>query len=93
MANPTRISHTIAMSKIVCKRCRGPLESKVVEHPYWNGSTLVALIQNVPAFVCQSCGYHHFENKVESSLHLLVQDYIKMGTLFPIPSTPYRTVS
>lgn len=81
------------VNKSACHRCRGPLANKVVEHPYWNGSTLVALIQNVPAMVCQSCGYHHFDTKVESSLHLLVQDYIKMGTLFPIPSTPYRTLA
>ena len=73
-----------------CSRCRGPLEAKKVEHPYWNGSTLVALVHNVPSMVCQLCGYQYFEPTVEMSLRNLVKDYIKMGTLFPIPSTPYR---
>ncbi len=80
------------MQKMNCKRCRGRLELKKVEHPYWNGSTLVALIRDVPSYVCQTCGYHHFEPAVENSLRALAKDYIRMGTLFPIPSTPYRTV-
>lgn len=79
--------------KSLCQRCRGELAIKRVEHPYWNGSTLVAIIQNVPAKVCQSCGYHHFDSSVETSMQLLVQDYVKMGTVFPIPSTPFRTLS
>ncbi len=92
MGKRPSIRHNIVMSKH-CKRCRGPLESKMVEHPYWNGSTLVALIKDVPSHVCQVCGYHFFEPAVESSLQALVQDYVKMGTLFPIPSTPYRTLA
>jgi hypothetical protein len=30
---------------------------------------------------------------VESTLTLLVKDYVKIGQLFPIPSTPYRELS
>ena len=29
----------------------------------------------------------------ESALLRLVQDYIDMGTIFPVPSTPYREVN
>ena len=75
-----------------CRRCRGMLESRKVEHPYWNGSTLVAVVHDVPSLVCRLCGYHHFEPAVETTLRYLVKDYIKMGTLFPIPTTPYREV-
>jgi YgiT-type zinc finger domain-containing protein len=80
----------MSMQKAHCKRCRGPLEPKKVEHPYWSGSKLVALIKDVPAYACRDCGYHHFEPVVESSMRTIAEDYIKMGTLFPIPSTPYR---
>ena len=76
-----------------CKRCGGHLESKKVEHPYWNGSTLVAMVQGVPSWVCSNCGYHYFEPTVETTLSYIVQDYIKMGSLFPVPSTPYRDIN
>jgi len=75
-----------------CRRCGGTLESRKVEHPYWNGSTLVAMVQDVPSWVCVGCGYHYFEPAVETTLYYIVKDYIKMGALFPIPSTPYRDV-
>ena len=90
MDQPPGIRHSYVMSQHKCRRCRGTLIHRIVEHPYWNGSTLVAVVHDVPALVCQLCGYHHFEPAVESSLHSLVKDYIKMGTIFPIPSTPYR---
>ena len=81
------------MSTPKCRRCKGTLESKRVEHPYWNGSTLVAVVQDVPSWVCRLCGYQHFDARVETNLRDLVKDYIKMGTLFPSPSTPYREIS
>ena len=79
--------------KKTCRRCGGALESRKVEHPYWNGSTLVAMVQNVPSMVCQRCGYHYFEPAVETTLSYIVQDYIRMGNVFPIPSTPYREIN
>lgn len=81
------------MQRQSCLRCHGHLQAKSVEHPYWNGSKLVALIEDVPSLVCETCGFQHFEENVESSLQTLVQDYIKMGTLFPIPKTSYRNLS
>jgi len=75
-----------------CRRCHGPLLSKNVEHPYWNGPTLVALIHDVPSWVCQMCGYHYFDPAVETTLRFIVQDYVKMGSLFPVPTTPYRAI-
>lgn len=78
--------------KSSCKLCRGPLVTRKVEHPYWSGTTLVAVVQNVPSQVCERCGHQHFEPAVETTLRYIVKDYVKMGTLFPIPSTPYRTI-
>lgn len=75
-----------------CRRCRGPLQIKRVEHPYWNGITLVAVVRDVPSWVCQVCGYHFFDPVVETTLNFIVKDYVKMGTLFPVPITPYREV-
>ena len=80
-------------AKKACRRCGGGLQSRKVEHPYWNGSTLVAMVKDVPSWVCQVCGYHYFEPTVETTLSRLVQDYINMGTIFPVPSTPYREVN
>jgi YgiT-type zinc finger domain-containing protein len=75
-----------------CVRCRGPLDAKDVEHPYWDGSTLVAVVHGVPSWVCRQCGYHHFDSHVEVTLRHLVKDYEAMGTVFPIPTTPYREI-
>jgi YgiT-type zinc finger domain-containing protein len=77
-------------SKKLCSRCGGVLEARKVEHPYWNGPTLAVMVKDVPSMVCQVCGYHYFEPAVESALYDIVKDYINMGTLFPIPSTPFR---
>jgi YgiT-type zinc finger domain-containing protein len=73
-----------------CPRCQGPMDKKMVEHPYWHGPTLVALVQDVPSWVCQMCGHHYFDPTVETTLNIIVKDYVKIGRLFPIPSTPYR---
>jgi YgiT-type zinc finger domain-containing protein len=81
------------MKTKACRLCHGPMEPRMVEHPYWNGITLIALVQNVPSWVCQLCGHHYFEPAVETTLGYIVKDYVKMGRLFPIPSTPYRHAS
>jgi hypothetical protein len=75
-----------------CARCQGPTERRLVEHPYWHNSVLVALVQNVPASVCLLCNSHCFDPAVETTLGIIVKDYVKIGQLFPIPSTPYRDV-
>ncbi len=80
-------------TKKTCRRCAGVLELRKVEHPYWNGPTIAVMVQGVPSWVCQVCGYHHFEPAVETALYDIVKDYITMGTLFPVPSTPYRTTA
>ena len=69
------------------------MERRKVEHPYWYGMALVALVKDVPAWVCQLCGDYHFDPTVETTLRIIAGDYAKMGSLFPIPSTPYREVS
>lgn len=76
-----------------CRKCRGPMVFTKVEHPYWQGITLVALVQDVPSWVCELCGDNYFDPTVENTLRYLVQDYIKMGGLFPVPTTPYRTMA
>jgi len=62
----------------------------VVEHPYWHGINLVAVVRDVPSWVCQLCGYHYFEPSVETALNFIVKDYVRMGNIFPVPSTHYR---
>ena len=76
-----------------CSKCSGPMERRKVEHPYWHGLTLVALVQDVPGWVCLLCNHHYFEPAVETTLNYIVKDYIKVGKLFPIPVTPYRVMA
>ncbi len=63
-----------------------------MEHPYWNGLTLAVMVRDVPSMVCRVCGFHYFDPAVESALSDIVKDYINMGTLFPVPSTPFRMI-
>jgi YgiT-type zinc finger domain-containing protein len=81
MPKPTRLSQ--------CSRCQASTALRRVEHPYWQGSRLVAVIHNVPAHVCRSCGFQHFDPAVQATMDWLVRDYIRMGDLFPIPFTVY----
>ena len=32
-----------------------------VEYPYWYDSILVALVHDVPTWVCQLCGHRYFD--------------------------------
>ena len=76
-----------------CVRCRAPLTLRRIEHPYWSGPTLVAIVRDVPAWVCQLCNHHYFDTTVETTLRYIVADYVRIGALFPIPTTPYRTIN
>src|SRR5690242_9432633 len=91
--NARRVSKELPSSKRLCPICQcGMIEMKV-EHPYWHDNVLIALISDVPSWVCQLCGHRQFEPGVEDSLYTLVKDYIKLGSTFPIPTTLYRRVS
>ncbi len=74
-----------------CRVCKAAMVYTTVEHPYWHDNVLIALISDVPAWVCQLCAHRYFDPAVEITLHQIVRDYIKLGKTFPIPSTPYRT--
>ena len=79
------------MSKTrLCTVCESPMAMSKVEHPYWHESELVALVQQVPSWVCQLCGHRYFEPSVQRTMDVLVQDYVRLGQTFPIPSTLYR---
>ena len=76
-----------------CLRCPGALSPKRVEHPYWDETTLIAIVEDVPSWVCQVCGYQYFEPAVEMTLRENVKDYENMGAVFPIPRTQYRELA
>ena len=75
-----------------CSVCKSQMVLKKVEHPYWHDNTLVALVNDVPSWVCELCGHRYFEPTVETTLQHIVKDYIKLGKTFPIPTTPYRAI-
>ena len=77
----------------MCGVCKSQMVQTKVEHPYWHDNVLVALVNDVPSWVCQLCGHRYFEPAVEITLHHIVKDYIRLGKTFPIPTTPYRPAS
>ncbi len=78
--------------KHACKVCKSEMSLTHVEYPYWHDNALVALVNDVPSWVCNLCGNRFFEPAVETTLRYIVDDYIKLGSTFPIPTTPYRLV-
>ncbi len=64
-----------------------------VEHAYWHENALVALVNDVPSWICQLCGHRYLEPAVEANLKRIVQVYLKLGQTFPIPTTFYRPVA
>lgn len=74
----------------MCRACQSQMKATHVEYAYWHENELIALIQNVPAWVCQLCGHRYYDTAVETTLKYIVGDYIKLGKTFPIPSTTYR---
>jgi YgiT-type zinc finger domain-containing protein len=84
--------HPESTKSRTCKSCKSAMIETRVEHPYWHDNTLIAVINDVPSWVCQLCGNRLFDPSVEMTLRQLVQDYIKLGKTFPIPTTPYRVL-
>ena len=74
----------------LCSVCESTMAHVKVEHPFWHESELIALVQQVPSWVCQLCGHRYFESEVQRAMEALVQDYVRLGQTFPIPSTLYR---
>ncbi len=74
----------------MCAVCKNDMIHRDVECAYWHDNSLVALVKDVPSWVCQLCGHRIYEPGVEQTLRNLVQDYIKMGRTFPVPATSYR---
>ena len=73
-----------------CSVCDSSMSHVKVEQPYWHDNELIALVQQVPSWVCQLCGHRYFESEVLHTMDALVQDYVRLGKTFPIPSTLYR---
>jgi YgiT-type zinc finger domain-containing protein len=80
------------MTTRMCPVCKHDMVNRKVEHAYWHDDILVAVVKEVPSWVCLLCGHRIMEHKVTTTLRNIVEDYIRLGKTFPIPSTMYRPV-
>ncbi len=75
-----------------CPRCRHTMQQKEVDYACWYNNAIVAVVNQVPAWVCNLCSYQVYEASVQESLKHTLKDYKRLGKSFPIPSTTYREI-
>ena len=75
-----------------CPQCRHIMQHKEVDYACWHNNAIVAVVNQVPAWVCNLCSYQVYDSSVQESLKHTLKDYKKLGKSFPIPSTMYREI-
>jgi YgiT-type zinc finger domain-containing protein len=81
------------MSKHVddCSYCGGRVTQRYVQKPCWWGEQLVAMIDHVPAGVCEQCGERYYEAKVLKTIEGLLKHKKAFKTQIRIPLAEYAT--
>jgi len=57
----------------LCPHCRDPLTSTAVNTAIWQGDD-VALVEDIPALVCQTCGEQFYDDDVSDALRKLSEN-------------------
>lgn len=73
-----RVYHT-------CHFCGSEVEEKRITVDYRWGEKLVAIIENVPAGVCQACGEQYFKAAVVKEMEALVRSQEKPKDMVSVP--------
>ncbi len=68
-----------------CHFCGSEVTEKRITVDYRWGEKLIAIIENVPAGVCQSCGEQYFKADVVKEMEALVHSQEKPKEMVSIP--------
>ena len=68
-----------------CHFCGGEVREKRITVDYRWGEELLALIENVPAGVCQVCGEQYFKAEIIKEMERLVHSKDKPKKLVEVP--------
>ena len=68
-----------------CSYCGGRVTSRRVQKPCWWGDRLIAMVDNVPAGVCEQCGERYYQAKVLKAIENLLKHKRTFKTQIKIP--------
>lgn len=72
-----------------CSYCGGKVSSRYVQKPCWWGDQLTAIVNDVPAGVCEQCGERYYDGKVLKTLERLLKHKRFFRTKIKIPIANY----
>jgi YgiT-type zinc finger domain-containing protein len=68
-----------------CHFCGGEVSEKIIAADYRWGKELIALIENVPAGVCQICGEQYLKAEIVKEMERLAQSREKPKKIIEVP--------
>ena len=68
-----------------CHFCGGEVLEKIITVDYRWGEDLIALIENVPAGVCQICGEQYFKAEIVKEMERLAHSRKKPNKTIEVP--------
>ena len=57
-----------------CSYCGGRVQNRLAPKACWWGEQLIALVENVPAGVCEQCGERYYKADVLKQIEVLLQE-------------------
>ncbi|HLG31212.1 MAG TPA: type II toxin-antitoxin system MqsA family antitoxin [Candidatus Brocadiales bacterium] len=73
-----------------CFFCRGEVTEKRITADYRWGEGLIAMIENVPAGVCEVCGEQYFKAEIVKEMERLVRSDSKPKKMIEVPLRELR---
>lgn len=74
-----------------CSLCGGEVLKKRVQKACWWGDRLIAIIEDVPAGVCQQCGERYYEAVVLKDIERLLKNKECLTKSISIPLAHFTT--
>ena len=73
-----------------CTFCRGRVQERLVTKACWWGDQLLAMVENVPAGVCDQCGERYYKAHILKEIEALLSNRetfrsveIRLGSFVP----------
>ncbi|MGZ8521499.1 MAG: type II toxin-antitoxin system MqsA family antitoxin [Candidatus Binatia bacterium] len=73
-----------------CHFCGGAVTEKKTTVDYRWGETMVTVIKNVPAGVCQNCGEQYFKTTIVKAMERVVRSKRKPKEILKVPVRELR---
>ena len=73
-----------------CHFCGGAVTEKKITVDYRWGETMVTVIKNVPAGVCQNCGEQYFKAAIVKAMERVVRSKRKPKEILKVPVRELR---